>query len=660
MCDVLHFVLYLHSMKTHILLSLIFLFGILSGCAEHSSLQDTLDKAETIMEEHPDSAYTLLQTIDSDALRTRGGRARYALLYTQAQDKNYIDEINDSLISLAVDYYSRTDDVRYKFLSYYYKGRVYTNAEDYLNATSYYMEAEQWVDAVADDYLVGLLYAELGRIYRLYYDYPKSLEAYQKSAECYERAWKIRHCNYMWLNMGDVCRNLNDYDESNRLFSLTLHSAKEINDSTLIRISLGSMVMQSIEQKEMKKAESLYRELKLYMDDRHASSALYGRLAQMYSSTGNLVQAWNCMDKGWNRASNCSDSISLYFVSSELYNLTGNEKKAYEELRKGVLLQNKEAHQALQQPILTIQRDYLSEKLKSESYRLYLERLLRILSVLFLSSLLLVVAVVFYRKLKKKKVTIDKLGKEKERVESENRSLLQQLEERKCESDRTIEKLKNEIIRKEKESNAEIAELLKKIGRGESTIESLEEKLMQKEEIRQEMETLVRKLEKDSEANAATICGLRVELEAMQDEGRKTTLQKVDLLRYDLEHVVELVFLHEEQWPNNNTKEKRIRNKISLLKKAYFAGEDEYGKVEDLVNRYLDNVMVHFRKEVCLSSEADYRRVCYMFAGVSGLSIARIMGESKETVYQRRSRLLKKIATLSCNHKEIFILLLSK
>ena len=120
MCDVLHFVLYLHSMKTHILLSLIFLFGILSGCAEHSSLQDTLDKAENFMENHPDSAYSLLQTVDSDALRTRDGRARYALLYTQAQDKNYIDETNDSLISVATNYYQHHGDVRNRFLSLYF------------------------------------------------------------------------------------------------------------------------------------------------------------------------------------------------------------------------------------------------------------------------------------------------------------------------------------------------------------------------------------------------------------------------------------------------------------------------------------------------------------------------------------------------------------
>ena len=49
-----------------------------------------------------------------------------------------------------------------------------------------------------------------------------------------------------------------------------------------------------------------------------------------------------------------------------------------------------------------------------------------------------------------------------------------------------------------------------------------------------------------------------------------------------------------------------------------------------------------------------------MFAGVSGQIIGEIMGESKDAVYQRRSRLLKKIASLSCVHKEMFIALMAK
>ena len=55
------------------------------------------------------------------------------------------------------------------------------------------MEAEQLADEVGDDYFVGLLYAELGRIYRLYYDYPKSLEGSPKLLDTHTIFIILRH-----------------------------------------------------------------------------------------------------------------------------------------------------------------------------------------------------------------------------------------------------------------------------------------------------------------------------------------------------------------------------------------------------------------------------------------------------------------------------------
>ena len=174
------------------------------------------------------------------------------------------------------------------------------------------------------------------------------------------------------------------------------------------------------------------------------------------------------------------------------------------------------------------------------------------------------------------------------------------------------------------------------------------------------MKSLVQKLEANSTANAESVACLRTELETLQNDNRKILLQKVELLKNHLEHVAGIVFLHEGKYLKEETKNKKIKEGVSSLKKNYFAGDSEYRKVEAWVNLYLDNVMLYFRKEVSLSNEADYRRVCYMFAGVSGQVIADIMNESKDAIYQRRSRLLKKIASMSCVHKEMFILLLSK
>jgi tetratricopeptide (TPR) repeat protein len=171
------------------ILWLALLLGFCS-CTDKQGLTDTLHRAEALMNEYPDSALQLLRALPVADMHQPGNCARYALLYSQALDKNYIDETNDSLINIAVDYYRTTDDVLSKFLAFYNQGRVYTNAGELHKAILAYTEAEQLADEVKDGYLVGLLYSEFGRIYRLYYDYPKSLEAYQKASQYYELAGK--------------------------------------------------------------------------------------------------------------------------------------------------------------------------------------------------------------------------------------------------------------------------------------------------------------------------------------------------------------------------------------------------------------------------------------------------------------------------------------
>ena len=707
--------------RTHHLYYLLLTLLLLAGCNDPKHVTDTLTRAEALMNERPDSAWAVLNTLSPDEMGQNRTRALYALLYTQAQDKTYRDETNDSLISVAVDYYRDTDDIRHKFLSYYYKGRVYTNAKDYLNAMTCYMEAEQLADEVGDDYLSGLLYAELGRIYDIYYDFPKSLEAHKKAAECYELAGKIRHRNYMWYNLSTIYRNMNRYSESEQMLKQVLESAKEGGDNTVIKSCLGSLVMLCIEEGRMSEAKELYSDLELLVDEDYGSSSFMGKLAKMYATEQNIVLANECLEKGWRCAESKADSVSLYMASSDVYRLQGNGKLAYQELKKGVLLQNKDTRQALQQPVLTAQRDHLSEKLEFEAYKLRMRKLLNLVTTLFFLLLLVVVVYVSVRVFKKQKkeseLVISHLENENEKIEKEKGKIalaLQQLDEDKRNADLTIATLKEEIDKKREENNAKVMELKSKLQQEQLSVETLKQSLIQgkeksdaeisallekmeqermianqmiqaqneviaqKEENRQKMKTLIHQLENDSKGNAESISRLRSELvnqeeefrlyvqnaeaetKALQDENRKMLFQKVELLKHVLEQVVGVVLLHERKYLKKETKVKRIEEGIQSLKTDYYAGDNEYNKVEALVNRYLENVMVHFRKEVILANESEYRRVCYMFAGVSGQMIGEIMGESKEAVYQRRSRMLKKIGSLSCIHKEMFIMLISK
>ena len=642
--------------RTHPIYCLLLALLLLAGCNDPKHVTDALNRAEALMNEHPDSAWTVLNTISPDEMGQNRTRARYALLYTQAQDKTYRDETNDSLISVAVDYYRHTDDVRRKFLSYYYQGRVYTNAKDYLNATSCYMEAEQLADVVGDDYLTGLLYAELGSIYRIYYDYPKSLEAYQKAAECYERAGKIRHRNYMWLNQSNVFRNMNEYGKAERLFRMTLDSAKKEDDNALMKSCLGDLVMFCVEEERMMEAQIFYKELESVTDVDNVSASFMGCLVEMYASTGDFAHAEQCLEKGWLRAKSYRDSINLYVSSADLYSCKGKGEMAYRELLEGISLQNKEARQALQQPVLTVQRDYLSEKLEFEAYRLRMEKQLRIIYVLFFSILLLVVVWILWRKLKKKKEVIHKLEEKKEKAEQRIFSLLQQLDDDKKKVGRDIEKLKNDIVQKEKDSNAKITDLIQKLEQGNNTIESLKRTLAEKEKLRQGMESLVRTLENDNKQNSEIVAYLRSELGRQEIEHRQTFNRLVEMFRNSILTMGEIMLDFEEIKAPNTF----VDNIVNQWKKNYFIGGKALRNLERLVNEYHNDVMLHFREEVHLHNKEDYQLVCYMFAGVSIKVIAWLTSKSENGVYQWRIRLRDKIKTTELKHKDLFLGMLGK
>lgn len=68
-------------------------------------VEQNLLRAESLIQDFPDSALVILDSIYAQTpLRNSEQNARLALLLTQARDKNYYFETNDSLISVACDY----------------------------------------------------------------------------------------------------------------------------------------------------------------------------------------------------------------------------------------------------------------------------------------------------------------------------------------------------------------------------------------------------------------------------------------------------------------------------------------------------------------------------------------------------------------------------
>ena len=88
----------------------LFIYGLLFSCTSKDAFE-IFDRVEKYMETYPDSALLLLNQISQPEKLQGRECADYALLLTQARDKNYLDSLqSDSLIKLAVDYYQDSDD----------------------------------------------------------------------------------------------------------------------------------------------------------------------------------------------------------------------------------------------------------------------------------------------------------------------------------------------------------------------------------------------------------------------------------------------------------------------------------------------------------------------------------------------------------------------
>lgn len=166
-----------------ILLSLTILCANCSYTDKH--LNSILDNAENCLEHFPDSSLVLLNKLNIKELTPISQRARYALLKSIALDKNYIDVTDDSLTSIAIEYYSSKSSSEDKMKAYFYNGRVHFNSKHYEKAMESYLIAEESVSKCKDLTYVGLLYNSKAMVYNHLYDYVKAFEQIELAASYY-------------------------------------------------------------------------------------------------------------------------------------------------------------------------------------------------------------------------------------------------------------------------------------------------------------------------------------------------------------------------------------------------------------------------------------------------------------------------------------------
>ena len=128
--------------RFHIYLLINVLLLISYACSQQQGVNDILVQAENIVEQQPDSALQLLNSVlfpeDLDKSRFN----KYNLLLLQAKDKDYKDITSDTIIFAVKNYYLQKKDNLNAAMAAYYCGRVWHERNNMNEAVKAYMEAE--------------------------------------------------------------------------------------------------------------------------------------------------------------------------------------------------------------------------------------------------------------------------------------------------------------------------------------------------------------------------------------------------------------------------------------------------------------------------------------------------------------------------------------
>ena len=170
------------GLRFSVFIGLFLLF--LSSCTSRKENQLLLH-ADSLMTEFPDSALIFLESIPFPQKLSRGDRALYALLLTQARHKNYVTLSDDSLIKVAVNYYGKKKSLR-AAQAHYYWGATYRDMGRIPFAVDKYLDAIQLMPD--ENEFLAMIYDNLAECYL-------EEDLYDVAMEAYKKAYKIIYKN---------------------------------------------------------------------------------------------------------------------------------------------------------------------------------------------------------------------------------------------------------------------------------------------------------------------------------------------------------------------------------------------------------------------------------------------------------------------------------
>ena len=336
------------------------------------------DEVENIVEQYPDSALILLESIRNPYELSKSQHAKYVLLSVQAKDKADKNIASDSLIFQAKEYFQKENDGRSLALAEFYCGRVLQSQGKIEESMETYLKAKDKATKIKDIHLCGLADFFLGNLNYHQFLYDEAISHYKSAAINFshiEDKYKNQIASYTSIGNSFLLKSA--ADSAFFYYRKGLDLAKIHKDSAILIRTLHNVGVAFLKFNEIDSAKNTTLQvLSLAVNNDILQAKSYLNLAKIYHQESKNDSAIFYSNQALNLSKNDNSlKLSIYKLSSKIEESNKNYKKSleyhtqYSKYLSSVVDETKEFN------ILDIQKKYDFELLQNANKKLVIQRL---------------------------------------------------------------------------------------------------------------------------------------------------------------------------------------------------------------------------------------------------------------------------------------------
>ena len=568
-----------------------------------TTFQPELAKAEAIMYRYPDSALHILQGIQPDIPSENEQYATWALLMTQAQYKNQIEQ-SDSLINIAYSYFTKHDNAQRKALALYYKGILRHESHHAEDALSFYLEAATEIEKTNDYQLGFLINSEVGLmyLYRKLNDY--AMEYFEKAHHNAELSNNQTYIAFSFIYIARAFSQKKQYNKAIEYYEKAIKIGQVNNYPTILASAMNETSFLFLKIGENKKALQYAKDcIKIKKTDQRIFSLgdTY-RYLKMYDSAYFYL---NQASLSPNIHTARSAYQALFYISQE----EKDYKKAVEYSNKLWFYQDSIGKTDRNKALIEMQEKYDQQKIINENNlsQIKKDRIIRnvLIALIILSFIIAITNYLYQRKIVSQK---QEISEKEEKI----RYFTMKIHENETLINRN--KMRIEELTIQMEGSQEIKEQWKE-----------QNKIRQ--EIQQQNETL--KLENNKLQNhisnyAQSLKEKSKELEAMEHLSEENQ------------------YLHKREafLCNQLINQTELFNKLKTTK---YIDDQLWQEIKEKIDLLFDNYTKRLYHQIPSLTDGDIQICCLIKLRFSNGDIANMLAISPTSVSKRKLRLKERI-----------------